>query len=128
MLLAPAKRICLFRTHQQMAVLGMAVIILGRRPLKNPEYPCLSLIMAAATRRPLADRIDASFAVPRVWSKVLMTSRGVVRPAAKPPARPPATQCVKGSYWRGGFMTFESDSYAINWRAVKGTVMHSVVG
>ena len=57
-----------------------------------------------------------------------MTSNGVVKPAAKPPARPPATQCVNGSYVLGGFITFDIDSYAMNWRAVNGTVMHKVVG
>lgn len=47
-------------TYQQIAVLGMVVIILGRSPLKNPAHPCCFLIIDAASIKPLADLISAS--------------------------------------------------------------------
>ena len=103
-----------WRSYQQIAVLGIAVITRGWRPLKKPRYPCRALMMEAASKSPRADRILRSFAVPLVWSNVLITSRGVVRPAANPPARPPATQWVIASYVLGGFITFDIDSYAMN--------------
>lgn len=85
------------KTCQHIAVLGMVVMIRGRSPRKNPGHPCRLLMMAAAPNKPFADLIAASLDVPRVCNKVLMTSRGVVTPAAKAPAKPPETQCVKGS-------------------------------
>lgn len=85
------------RTYQQIAVLGIVVITLGRTPRKNPAYPCCRLIMDAALNNPLAVRMSASRAVPLVCNNVLMTSRGVVRPAATAPASAPAVQWVTGS-------------------------------
>jgi hypothetical protein len=73
-----------------MAVLGIVVMILGRHPRKNPPQPYWRLMIEAATARPFADLISTSLAVPLVCSSVLMTSSGVVRPAAKAPARPPS--------------------------------------
>ncbi len=84
-------------TRQHIAVLGMVVIIRGRIPRKKPAHPCCLLMIAAASTQPFADLISAFWAVPRVCNKVLMTSRGVVKPAAKAPAKPPDMQCVKGS-------------------------------
>jgi len=69
-------------THQQMAVLGIVVMILGRHPRKNPPQPYWRLMIEAATARPFADLISTSLAVPLVCSSVLMTSSGVVSPAA----------------------------------------------
>lgn len=37
---------------QQIAVLGIVVIILGLKPLKKPAQPSLSLIMDAASNNP----------------------------------------------------------------------------
>ena len=115
-------------TYQQIAVLGMVEIILGRMPRRKPRQPNWRLIMAAVVKSPRAERISLSSARPRVWRRVLITSRGVVIPAATAPARPPAIQCVNGSYSFFGFMIFDIDSYATNCVAVKGTVMQSVVG
>ena len=84
-------------TNQQTALLGIALMIRGLHPRKNPPQPYRCLIIRAATQRPLAERTVRSLAVPRVWSRVLITSRGVVKPAATPPANPPATQWVIGS-------------------------------
>ena len=97
-------------TYQQIAVLGIVVIIRGRSPRRKPPQPCCLLMIEAATKSPFADRISASFAVPRVCKRVLMTSRGVVRPAANAPANPPAHIWVIGLYSFVGLMTFESDS------------------
>lgn len=36
------------KTYQQIAVLGMVVIILGRSPRKKPLQPCCLLMIAAA--------------------------------------------------------------------------------
>lgn len=47
-------------TYQQIAVLGMVVIILGRSPLKNPAHPYCFLMIDAASIKPLADLISAS--------------------------------------------------------------------
>lgn len=57
-----------------------------------------------------------------------MTSKGVVKPAANAPANAPEVQWVIGSYPLSGFITFDKDSYAVNCRAVNGTVMQRVVG
>lgn len=80
------------KTRQHIAVLGMVVIIRGRSPRKKPPHPCCFLMIAAASSKPFADRISELLAVPRVCSKVLMTSRGVVKLAAKAPANPPEIQ------------------------------------
>ena len=116
------------KTYQQIAVLGIVEIIRGRAPRRNPPQPNCRLMIAAALISPLADRTSSFAARPRVCSSVLTTSRGVVIPAAKAPANPPAMQWVNGSYSCPGFMNLESDSYATNCVAVKGTVMQRVVG
>ena len=116
------------RTHQQIAVLGIVVTILGFKPLKKPLYPSLRLIILAAWTNPFKFRSSASCAVPRVCKSVLITSNGVVRPAATPPAIAPAAQCVYGSYRPTGFINLEEDSYTTNCSAVKGTVIARVVG
>ncbi len=97
-------------TYQQIAVLGIVVTILGLRPRKNPIYPLRLLMIEAASYKPRTLRSSASAAVPLVCSKVLITSRGVVIPAANPPATPPAMQCVTGSYCPEGFMNLDIDS------------------
>lgn len=116
------------KTYQQIAVLGIVEIILGRSPRRKPAQPNCFLIMLAALKSPRAVRASPFSAVPRVWRTVLITSSGVVTAAATAPARPPAIQCVKGSYPFPGFITFDNDSYAMNCDAVKGIVMQSVVG
>lgn len=93
-----------------MAVLGMVVMILGLRPLKNPPHPFLLLIILAASINPRAFRTSVSAIEPLVCSSVLITSKGVVIAAATPPARPPATQWVIGSYALEGFIDLERDS------------------
>jgi len=113
---------------QQIAVLGIVVTILGRTPLKNPRRPSLRYNSLQPAMNPFTDRSSGSAAVPRVCNIVLITSMGVVKAAAKPPATAPAVQCVKGSYFLLGFIAVDMDSYARNWRAVKGTVIESVVG
>jgi hypothetical protein len=97
-------------TYQQIAVLGIVVTMRGFKPRKKPLNPSRRLMIDAALNRPFACRISGSDAVPRVCSNVLMTSSGVVTPAAKPPARPPAMQCVVGSYPPEGFINLERDS------------------
>lgn len=97
-------------TYQQIAVLGIVAIILGRIPLRNPAQPYCRLMMAAALNRPRAVRISASSAVPLVWRTVFITSNGVVTAAATAPATPPAIQCVNGSYFLDGFMILDVDS------------------
>lgn len=97
-------------TDQQMAVLGIVVTILGLRPLKKPLQPSRRLMILAASHRPLTFRSSASAADPRVCSRVLITSSGVVTPAASPPASPPAVQCVYGSHRPVGFIVLDSDS------------------
>lgn len=84
-------------TYQQIAVLGMVEMIRGRMPRKKPAQPNWRLMIPAAFHRPRADRTSSLSASPRVWRRVLTTSRGVVIPAAKAPAKPPAMQWVKGS-------------------------------
>ncbi len=116
------------RPHQQIAVLGIVVNTRGPSPRKKPFQPLRLLIIEAASHNPLAFLISSSCAVPLVCNNVLTTSNGVVIPAATAPARPPAVQCVKGSYFLDGFSTFDNDSYAVNWIAVKGIVMVNVVG
>ena len=111
-----------------MAVLGMVVMILGLQPLMKPLQPNSFLMIDAAVNRPFALRMSACSLNPRVCKSVLMTSRGVVIPAAKAPAKPPATQWVIGSYSFRGFITCDNDSYAMNCVAVNGTVIQSVVG
>lgn len=98
------------QSHQQMAVLGMVVTIRGRQPLMNPLQPNCVLIIWAALTRPRTLRILAWELKPRVCSNVLITSSGVVMPAANAPARPPATQWVIGSYSFWGFITLDNDS------------------
>lgn len=95
---------------QQIAVLGIVVTILGRIPLKKPLKPSLRYSNLHPAVNPLTVLSSASVAVPRVCSIVLITSMGVVSPAAKPPATAPATQCVKGSYFLEGFIVVEMDS------------------
>lgn len=111
-----------------MAVLGIVVTTLGRTPLKNPRRPSRWYISLQPAVNPFTDLSSGSEAVPRVCSIVLITSIGVVRAAAKPPATAPAMQCVNGSYVLLGFIVVDIDSYARNWRAVKGTVIDKVVG
>jgi len=115
-------------THQQMAVLGAAVTTLALIPRKKPFAPSLLAMILAASIRPLAFRISTSAPFPRVCKSVLITSKGVVAAAASPPASPPAVQCVTGSYPSRRLMSLDSDSYAVNCSAVKGTVMARVVG
>src|SRR5271170_4194359 len=105
-----AKMISQRATNQQMAVLGIVVMILGFNPRKNPPHPYCRFIMAAAFKRPLTFLISACSLNPLVCNSVLMASSGVVSPAAKAPARPPATQCEIGSYSFRGFMTLDKDS------------------
>ena len=95
---------------QQMAVLGMVVTILGFSPLKKPVQPSLRWMIRAASKSPFTFRNSASAAVPLVCSSVLITSSGVVMPAATPPAIPPAKQCVYGSYFPVGFSSLTEDS------------------
>lgn len=111
-----------------MAVLGIVVTIRGRTPLKKPRKPSRWYNKRQPPTKLLMFCTAGSLDVPLVCKIVLMTSMGVVRPAAKPPATAPAKQCVTGSYFFVGFKVVDSDSYARNWRAVKGTVMESVVG
>jgi hypothetical protein len=81
-------------TYQQIAVLGTVVTTLGFKPLKNPFQPSLFLMIVAACHNPLTVLSSWSEDDPRVCSRVLMTSSGVVNPAASPPATPPAKMCV----------------------------------
>jgi hypothetical protein len=53
-------------------------------------------MMLAASAKPLAPRISRSSLWPLVWSRVLATSSGVVRPWARAPAKPPARMWVEG--------------------------------
>lgn len=78
------------KTYQQRALLGTLVNILGVIPLANPAKPCLCQIIEKASDIPLAFLIAASSEDPRVCSKVLQTSSGVVTAAATAPAIPPA--------------------------------------
>jgi hypothetical protein len=48
--------------------------------------------------------------VPRVWSRVLATSRGLVAAAARAPARPPEMQWMKGSWLCWGLRILERES------------------
>src|SRR4051794_25990071 len=106
----------------------MVVRTLGPTPLKKPRAPSFFNKRRQPAINPLTVLSSRSWALPRVCNMVLMTSIGVVRAAAKPPATAPAKQCVTGSYFLVGFINVEMDSYARNWRAVKGTVMERVVG
>jgi hypothetical protein len=96
--------------YQHMAVLGMVVTMRGFSPRKKPLQPLRCRITVAACHRPRTLRSSGSVDDPRVWSNVLMTSSGVVTPAANPPAMPPAKQCVYGSYLPVGLSTFDMDS------------------
>ena len=82
---------------QQMAVLGIVVTTRGLTPLKKPLKPSRWYSSWQPPMKLLTFLTWGSVEVPRVWSIVLMTSMGVVRPAANPPATPPAMQCVNGS-------------------------------
>lgn len=113
---------------QHNALLGMCVTTRGVRPLKNPRSPSRRQMIPSAPSMPRQYRISGTVEVPRVCKSVFATSRGVVRPAATPPATPPATMCAKGEYSPRGFINFFTCSYTVNWAAVKGTVMVSVVG
>ena len=115
-------------TNQQIAVLGMVVRTRGRSPRKKPVQPLRLYMIEAACQRPLACLISRSLEVPRVCRSVLTTSSGVVIAAATAPAKPPAVMWVATSYFFPGLRTLEMDSYAVNWMAVNGIVMLSVVG
>jgi hypothetical protein len=79
-------------SYQQIAVLGMVVMMRGRQPLMKPPHPNSFLMIAAALTIPRTFRISACWLSPRVCNSVFITSRGVVMPAAKAPAKPPAMQ------------------------------------
>jgi hypothetical protein len=116
------------RTYQLSAFDGMKVSTLGVNPLAKPFAPCLLHISCTASLIPRAFRISASVLDPLVCSSVFATSSGVVTAPPTPPAIPPASTCVIGEYSLLGLISFLQTSYVLNWTAVKGTVMTSVVG
>lgn len=84
------------RTDQQSALLGMLARTRGVIPRVNPATPCRSRMIRNASPIPRAFRIVASSEDPRVWRRVLQTSKGVVTAAATAPAMPPAVTWVMG--------------------------------
>ena len=113
---------------QHSALLGMCVTTRGVSPLENPRSPSRRHMILSASSIPRQYLISESVEVPRVCNNVFATSSGVVIPAATPPATPPATICDNGEYSPPGFMNFFTCSYTVNWAAVNGTVIVSVVG